>query len=227
MDPDNAITVTYQGDPDFEILVKPDEALAYRNGDIDDFENVLFVREIFTDAGAADRASAEEVEDEFGTNNIIEAAEELFNSGEMELTTEQRNELREEKRKQVISLIARRSMNPQTNSPHPPKRIENAMDEAGVTIDPMETAEQQIGDVIDKIRRKMPISMEEKEIAIRIPNEYAGKCYGKIQDMAEVLEEEWGDDALMARVKLPAGAQEELEQELNKICHGDLEIKDL
>lgn len=227
MDSEDAIRVQYKGDREFEILVDPDEAFAYRRGEVDNFDRVLFVQEIFTDARAADRASVENVEDEFGTRNIVEAAEQLFENGRMELTTEQRNQLREEKWKQVVNKIARRAMNPQTNSPHPPKRIENAMEEAGVQVDPMEPAEQQISETVDAIRPKIPISMEEKEIAVRIPNKYAGKCYGVLKQHAEVLSEEWGDDAFMAKIKLPAGVQVELMSELESITSGTVEVTDV
>ncbi|MCJ7428917.1 MAG: ribosome assembly factor SBDS [Candidatus Nanohaloarchaeota archaeon QJJ-5] len=228
MDSDEAVTVQYENDGrTFEILVKPDEALDYKRGDIDNFERVIFVREIFKDAAAAEKASAEDIKDEFDTKNVLEAAEELFDRGTLELTTEQRNEIREQKRKELINLIARRAMNPQTNSPHPPKRIENAIEEAGVQVEAMEPIENQFEETIEKIRPKLPISLEEKEIAIKIPNEYAGKCYGKIKTMSTVLDEEWGDDGFMARVKLPAGVKKELESELNSVCHGDVEIRDL
>ncbi len=228
MDPEDAITVRYDGDSEFEILVNPDEAFAYRRGEIDDFDRVLFVQEVFTDAAAAERASADDLEAEFGTRNIVEAAQELFDRGRMELTTDQKNRMREEKRKQVVNMIATRAMNPQTNAPHPPKRIENAMEEAGIQIDPMEDAEAQVGPAVEAIRPKIPISMEEKEIAIRIPNDYAGKCYGKIKQMAsEVIDEEWGNDAFMARVKLPAGVQTKLVEELESITHGNVEVTDV
>ncbi len=227
MDSEDAIRVEYNGDRELEILVKPDEAFAYKRGEVDDFDRVLFVQEIFTDARAAERASVEDVEDEFGTRNIVEAAEQVFDQGRMELTTEQRNQLREEKWRQVVNKIARRAMNPQTNSPHPPKRIENAMEEAGVQIDPMEPAEQQISETVDMIRPKIPISLEEKEIAVRIPNKYAGKCYGVLKQHAEVLSEEWGDDAFMAKIKLPAGVQTELMSELESITSGNVEVTDV
>ncbi len=125
-------------------------------------------------------------------------------------------------------MIATRAMNPQNNSPHPPKRIENAMEEAGVQVDAMRDAEEQLQEVIDAIRPKIPISMEEKEIAIRVPNKYSGKAYGKIKQMAsEVLEEEWGNDAFMARVKLPAGVQTKLMEELQSMTGGEVEAQDL
>lgn len=227
MDSDEAITVKYSGDNEFEILVKPDEAFKYRRGEKDDFSSILFVREIFKDAGAADRASASDIEDEFGTKDIVEAAEQIFDKGSMELTTKQKKQLREEKWKRVVNLIATRAMNPQTNSPHPPNRIENAMKEAGVDIDPLGNPEERIGAIVDKLRPIMPISLEEKELAVKIPNKFAGKCYGKLKTIATVLDEEWGNEAFMAKIKLPAGLKPKLEKELNSVCHGDLEIRDL
>lgn len=228
MDSENAITVKYRGDREFEILVDPDEAFAYKRGEIDSFDRVLFVQEIFTDAAAAEKASMEAVEDEFGTRRVVEAAEELFDRGDMELTTDQKNQLREEKWKQVVSIIARRAMNPQSNAPHPPKRIENAMEEAGVRIDPMTSPEEQVQEVLDAIRPKIPISMEEKEMAVRIPSKYSGKAYGVVKDMAsEVLEEEWGNEAFMARVRIPAGVSTKLMEKLEEITHGEVEITDV
>lgn len=224
---DESIKVTYKGDNEFEILVNPEEAFKYKEGEIDNFEKVLFVREIFKDAGAADRASAEDIKEEFGTENILEAAEKLFEKGNLQMTTEQKNKKREEKRKRVVSMIARRAMNPKTNSPHPPQRVENALDEAGVHFDAMKSAEEQFEDAIEAIRPIIPISMEEKEFAVKIPNDYAGKCYGKIKTQAQVLDEEWGDEGFMAKCKMPAGAKKQLETEIQKICHGKATFKDI
>lgn len=229
MESEDAIKVEYNGDNEFEILVRPDEAFEYRRGEFKGgFDKVLFVQEIFEDAQAAERASAEDIEDEFGTTNIVEAAKQLFEEGKMALTTEQRNQLREEKWRQVVNKIARRAKNPQTNSPHPPKRIENAMEEAGVQVEPMESAESQIPDAVEAIRPKIPISLEEKEVAIRIPNKYSGKCHGIIQQRAtKVIDEEWGNDAYMAHIKIPAGVLSELMDTLQSETSGAAEATDV
>ncbi len=224
---DDSIKVAYKGDKDFEILVKPDEALKYKEGEIENFENVLFVREVFTDAGAAERASADSLEEEFGSQDVLEIAKQIFDRGKLHLTAEQKNKKREEVRKRVVSMISRRAVNPKTNSPHPPKRIENALDEAGVNFDPMRPLEEQFDEAVTKIRPIIPISMEEKEVAIKIPNDYAGKCYGKIKTQANLLEEQWGNDAFMAKIKMPAGALKQLESEVQKICKGSATFKDL
>ncbi len=224
---DDSIKVDYKGDKDFEILVKPDESLDYKEGKIENFEKVLFVREVFTDSSAAERASAQQLEDEFGTSNVLEVAKIIFERGNLQLTAEQKNKKREEKKKRIISMISRRAMNPKTNSPHPPQRIENAIEEAGANIDAMRSIEEQFDEIVEAIRPIIPISMEEKEFAVKIPNEYAGKCYGKIKTQAKVLEEEWGDQGFMAKLKMPAGAKKQLESDLQKICKGKATIKDL
>jgi len=38
----------------------------------------LFVQEVFVDAGEGERASVEELEEEFGTEQMMEAAQQIF-----------------------------------------------------------------------------------------------------------------------------------------------------
>ena len=45
------------------------------------------------------------------------------------MTTEQRKELVDAKKKQIIAYIAANAINPQTKLPHPPLRIELALEE--------------------------------------------------------------------------------------------------
>ncbi|MFB6294785.1 MAG: SBDS family ribosome assembly factor, partial [Candidatus Nanohaloarchaea archaeon] len=81
---------------------------------------------------------------------------------------------------------------------------------------------------LDAIRPKIPISMEEKEMAIRVPSKYSGKAYGKIQEMSsEVLEEEWGNDAFMARIRIPAGVSTKLMETLEEMTSGEVEVTDI
>jgi len=55
------------------------------------------------------------------------------------LQLEQKKKIQDEKKIRVINIIATNAINPQTKGPHPPARIEAAMNEAGVHIDPMKT----------------------------------------------------------------------------------------
>jgi len=79
MDTSDAITVQFKGDKQFEILVDPDLAKeAKMEGKNHDIQRLLFVQEVFVDAGEGERASVEELEEEFGTEQMMEAAQQIF-----------------------------------------------------------------------------------------------------------------------------------------------------
>ncbi|MFB6241358.1 MAG: ribosome assembly factor SBDS [Candidatus Nanosalina sp.] len=222
MDTSEAITISYSGGKDFEILVDPDLAKeAKLEGEDHEIQRLLFVQEIFTDAGAGERASADELEEEFGTKNVMEAAEKIFEQGEMQLTTDQKAEMREEKRKQVVDMIARRVQNPQTGNPHPPNRIENALDEAGFHIQAMDDVEEKFQEAVDMIKPIIPVSLDEKTMAVKIPNDKSGKAYDILQQKADLEEEEWGNEYFYAKISLPAGIMEELMREIQEATGGD------
>ncbi|MFQ3275047.1 MAG: ribosome maturation protein SDO1 [Candidatus Nanohaloarchaea archaeon] len=228
MDTSDAIKVQYRGDKQFEILVEPDLAKeAKLEGKDHDIQRMLFVQEIFTDAGEGERASADEIEKEFGTRQIMEAADEIFKKGDMQLTTEQKAEMREEKWKQLVSMISRRVQNPKTGNPHPPERVENALEEAGFNIDWDSDLEEKFEDAIDELRPIIPVSLDEKTVAIRIPNDKAGKAYDKLQQVAEIEEEQWGNNYFTARLTLPAGVLSELIDELQDMTSGETEMKEV
>lgn len=228
MDTSDAIKVQYRDNKDFEILVEPDLAKeAKLEGEDHDIQRMLFVQDVFTDAGQGERASPEELEEEFGTRQIMEAAEKIFEKGDMQLTTDQKAEMREEKRKKVVDMIARRAQDPKTGNPHPPKRVENALEEAGFHIGAMDDVEEKFQEAIDKIRPIIPISLDEKTVAIKIPVDKAGQAYDKIQNVADIQDEEWGNNYFMARVKIPAGVLTELMEDIQEVAKGEAEVKEV
>lgn len=227
MDTSDAIRVRYTGDNDFEILVEPDLAKeAKLEGKDYDMQRMLFVQDVFKDVETGERASADDLEAEFGTQQVIEAAEQIFEKGSMQLTTDQKREMREDKYKQVVSMIARRSQDPKTSNPHPPQRVENALEEAGFNADPMEDINEQFKEAIDMIKPIIPISLDEKTVAIKIPNDAAGKAYDMIQRKADVQEEQWGNEYFYAKIRLPAGILSELMDEIQDATGGKAEVQE-
>ncbi len=224
---EEAIKVTYsEKEKHFEILVKPQEALQYKENKLKDFSQVLFVPEIFKSVSTAERASEHDLKDIFESQDTVKIAEQIFKHGKMELTTEQRRKMVEEKKKQIIALISRRSKDPRTNAPHPPQRIENAMNEVHLNIDPLKPAEDQIKDVVNKIKTKIPLSFEKKVLVIKIPNQFAGKCYDTLRHLSDIREEQWTSDSLFVKIEFPAGMQSEIFDRLNKITSGNIEVKE-
>ena len=224
MDTSDAIKVRYKG---YEILVEPELAKeAKLEGKDHNIQRLLFVQEVFEDAGDGKRASAEYLEEDFGTRQIMKAAEEIFKKGDMQLTTEQKKEMRQDKHKQIVSMIARRVQNPKTGNPHPPERVENALEEAGFNADAMKDVEEQFDEAIDDIRPIIPVSLDEKTVTVKIPNDKAGKAYDKIQQTAEVKEEQWGNEYFYAKIKVPAGILTELMEEIQELTGGESEVKE-
>lgn len=224
MDTSDAIKVRYK---DYEIMVEPDLAKeAKLEGKDHDIQRLLFVQEVFKDADKGERASADDLDEDFGTRQVMEAADEIFEKGTMQLTTDQKREMRQDKYKQIVNMIARRAMDPKTGNPHPPQRVENALEEAGFNADAMEDVEAQFEDAIEKIRPIIPVSLEKKTVAIRIPNDKAGKAYDLLKRKADIKDEEWGNEYFMARVTMPAGVLTELMEELQEMTGGQVQMSE-
>lgn len=228
MDTSDAVTIQYRGDREFEILVEPDLAKETKlEGEKHDIQRLLFVQEIFEDAGEGKRASADDLEQEFGTKQVMEAAEEIFEKGDMQLTTEQKKDMREEKRKQLIDMIARRVQDPKTGNPHPPQRVENALEEAGFNINWNSDLEEEFDEAIDVLRPIIPVSLDEKTVVIQIPVDNTGRAYDKIQNVADVKEEDWGNEFFRCKIEMPAGALSELIDQLQEITGGQTEMREV
>ena len=138
----------------FEILVDPNAASRIREGKID-IENDLAIPEVFKDAKKGERTNEEILKHVFKTTDIGQIAIEIVKRGQIQLTTEQRKEILEMKRKQVINEIVREAINPQTNTPIPVIRIEEAMEEAKVRIDPFKGVEEQVQMVLNGKQRSI------------------------------------------------------------------------
>jgi len=210
----------------FEVLVKPDAVQKIRDGkEVRVLEN-LAIDQIFRDAHKGSKASEEKMQEFFGTTEPLEVAREIIKRGEIQLTTEQRREMQEAKRRQIIQYIAANAINPQTGTPHPPQRIEIAMDEAKVHIDPFRAVQEQVKEILGALRPLIPIRFEKARIAIRLTAEDSAKCYGDIKAFGTILREEWqANGSWVGVVEMPAGMQTEFLERLNARTKGNVEAK--
>ena len=209
----------------FEILVDPNAASRIREGKID-IENDLAIPEVFKDAKKGERTNEEILKHVFKTTDIGQIAIEIVKRGQIQLTTEQRKEILEVKRKQVINEIVREAINPQTNTPIPVIRIEEAMEEAKVRIDPFKGVEEQVQMVLKAIRPLIPIRMEQARLAVRLSGDAYGRLYGDISRMGTILKEEWSNAGdYICVVEIPAGMQGDLIDLVNRKTNGEADIK--
>jgi len=210
----------------FEVLVDPDGALAYRRGENINLEEILAVEDIFENASRGDRSSEEDLVKAFGTTEVPAIADKILKKGEISLTAEQRKKLIEAKRRQVIQFIAANAINPQTRTPHPPGRIDQAMTEARVNIDPSKSVDELVTQTMKAVRPLIPIRFEEVEVAVKIPPAYAPKSYGEIAAFGKVTREAWQNNgSWVGVVKIPAGLQNDFYSLINRLTKGEAETK--
>ena len=210
----------------FEILVKPDPALSYKMGKPTPISQMLVIDEIYADASKGTHASDEKLQKAFGTTDPAAVAEDIMKHGELQLTTEQRRELVEEKRKQIIAFISRNCLDPRTGTPHPPLRIEQAFNQIRLVVDPFKPAEEQAKGVIDELRTLLPIKIDKMKVVVKVFPEHAAKAYGSIKGFGTISKEEWqADGSLVALVEMPAGLYSSFIDKLGKITQGTVQTK--
>jgi ribosome maturation protein SDO1 len=213
------------GGEEFEIFVDADLAYEYITGKRSDPLSALEVDEIFKDANKGERQSKEKIEKAFNTTDLATIVSIILKNGNVPITTEQRNKLLEEKRKQIIEIISRNSIDPRTNAPLPVQRVENAMEQAKVSIDPFKSASDQVEQIVKKISLIIPIKFAVAKIEVTVPANYASRAYSLLKKYGLKSEKWLNDGSLSAIVEFPAGLQSEFYDKLNSLTQGNAQTK--
>jgi ribosome maturation protein SDO1 len=224
---DDAVTARLESHgTKFEVLVEPERAQQV-HGDPEEHSlesGDLAADKVFKDANKGKAAADENIEEVFGTTDVVEAANRIVAEGDIQLTTEQRREMRENKRKAIVSYISRHALNPQTGNPHPPQRIENAMENVRFHADPFASTEAQVEELMDKLRPIIPIKIERVQVVVTIPAEHTGAAYGVVRENGKLVREEWrSDGSWEGTVEIPAGMQTEFYEKLNERTQGNVQ----
>lgn len=209
----------------FEVVIDPDAAIAFREARTGNIHDIVKSAHIFKDAKKGLLANEHHMKESFGTSEPYAVAEYLIRHGEIQLTQEHRDKLREQKRNKIISTIQRNAMDPRTKLPHPRQRIELAFDEAKIKIDEIKSAEDQVQEIVKKLQPILPIRFEHTMLQIHVPAQHAPKLYPTIQSFGEIKKQEWlHDGSWLGSVEIPAGMLTECVDTLNSRTHGSVQI---
>jgi len=223
---DAVIARLHKGEDHFEILVDPHAAEKLIEGKDVDILSSLAIDTIFKDSRKGTHASQESLEKIFGTDDVETIVKEIILKGDIQLTTEQRHEMQEQKRKRIIDIIVKNAMDPKTKMPHPRQRIELAIEEAGIHIDPFKPVDEQVKLVVEALRPVIPISMEQVKISVKISSQYIGKAYGIARDFGVLEREDWqSDGSWIGVIRIPAGMQTDFYDKLNTVTKGNVETR--
>jgi ribosome maturation protein SDO1 len=209
----------------FEILVDPNKAWDFRRGKNIDLSEILKSFDIFEDAHKGLKASEDKLLKVFETLDINKIAPIILKKGFIQLTTEQRREMINNKKLQIINILARNCINPQTGLPHPPARIERAMEEAKVQIDLWRSPEEQAKDILKMLQPIIPIRMELLKLAVKFPPDFSGKGYSIVERFGTVTKQEWqSDGSWIAQLEIPAGLRGKFVETINNQTKGKAQV---
>ena len=190
---DAVIARLEKGGNRYEILVDPELVSQWKedNNSVE-MEDMLATDELGSDVKAGDRPTSDALENIFGSTDLHTCVKKILVEGSIQLTTTQRKQMVEDKRKQIINAIATTATDPKTRGPHPPTRIENALSEARFSVDPFLSVERQVQDAVDAIRSLIPLQFITVRLAFRIQ----GKDYGGVHQLLRdsIQREEWLSD---------------------------------
>ena len=219
------VRYSFEGEK-FEIMVKPDPALDYKLGKKKDISAVLVSDEIYTDSGKGTRPSTEKLFRAFKTEDPTEIAEIIMQKGDLNLTTDQRRKMMEDKKKQIVTYIAKTYVDPKTHLPHPPLRVEQAMKDARVSVDPQKSVDEQVKDIVEELRSIIALKTESLQLEIIIPAQFASQSYAVLKSVGSLKSEEWQNNgSLKAILEIPAAARPNVIDRLGSITKGSASVE--
>jgi len=210
----------------FEILVKPDQALEYKLGKKKDISAILVSDEIYTDSGKGTKPSAEKLLKAFKTEDQTEIAIIIMQKGDLNLTTDQRRKMIDDKKKQIVEFIVKTYVDPRTHLPHPPIRVELAMKDGRISVDPQKSVDEQVKDIVEKLRSIIALKSENMELEIIIPAQYASQSYAVLKSVGSLKKEEWQNNgSLKAILEIPAAVRPNVIDRLGSITKGSASVE--
>jgi ribosome maturation protein SDO1 len=211
----------------FELLVKPDPALEYKMGKRSDISSALVSDEIYSDANKGSRASSEKMMKHFRTTDSADVAKQILARGELNLTTDQRRKMVEEKKRQIVQFINRGFVDPKTHLPHPIVRIEAALEEVKVPIDPFKKVDDQAKPIVDALRKILPLKTETVKLTVTIPPQFAAQSYSVLKSIGDFRSEEWlADGSLKAVLEMNASVRGQFLDRLGAVTKGSAQVKE-
>ena len=213
------------GNDKFEILVKPDPALEYKLGKKMDISNIMISDEIYSDANKGTRCSSEKLMKHFKTTDQLEIAKQIMDKGDLNLNTDQRRKMIEEKKRQIVEYINKNFVDPKSHMPHPISRINAVLDEARVAIDPFKRLDDQLKNIIESLRKIIPLKSEILELTVTVPSQFSGQSFSVFKTIGEIKSEQWlADGSLQVILSINAGMKSSFLDRIGTATKGSAQV---
>ena len=211
-----------KGGSRYEILVDPELVETWKADPKSvELADLLAIDEVWSDAKAGDRPTSDALERVFGSTDLSTCVDKILRDGSIQLTTAQRRQMVDERMKQIVNEIAMTATDPKTKLPHPPTRIENALQEARFKADPFLSVERQVKDAVNILKPIIPLQFITIKLAFKVP----GKDYGGVSNLLRdsMQKDQWLSDGSWAGViEVPGGMKNEI---ISRVANRSSEVE--
>ncbi|KAA6388967.1 MAG: putative rRNA metabolism protein, SBDS family [Streblomastix strix] len=212
--------VLKKGSKSLEVICKLGTVNKFREGKLG-IDNVIVSEEIFKNHQKMERASEDEIADVVGTLRGLDAVKEILMKGEIALTTLERREKVEQKRKEILNFIHSYYSDPTNGLPIPITRLETAWESFRYVVDPFKAVEDQVIEVVDQMKGILPLKKNVITGDLQIPHKYLGQCQGIIKKYSDKGREKYDHQGLTVEIEVIPGNFDKLMQELSKVTSGE------
>lgn len=145
---------------------------------------------MFTNVSKGQVAKKEDLVKIFGKDNQTEICKDILEKGELQVSDKERHSQIDSLFKDIATTVAEKCINPETKRPYPVSIIEKAMKDIHYSVNVNRNAKQQALDVIQLLKKEIPLERAQMRIRILLPGKDARKIREKAIKFATNIEEE-------------------------------------
>lgn len=147
---------------------------------------------MFTNVSKGQVAKKDDLIKIFGKDDHTEICKEILEKGELQVSDKERHSQIDSLFKDIATTVADMCVNPETKRPYPVSIIDKAMKDIHFSVNVNKNAKQQALDVIQMIKKEIPIERAQMRVRIILSGKEARKVRDKaIKLTAKVEEENW------------------------------------
>ena len=207
-----------KGNVKVEILGKPGNVTKFREGKCS-LNDALVDDKIYSNSSKGEVASDNDIK-VFGQSSR-ELLELILKTGQYQLTAQEKREMVEKRKVEVINFFHENFIDSTTGTPHPVTRIENALSQIKFNIDPAQDAEHIARSILPKLQTIIRLAESSIEGTVIVPNSKLGQVIGICYNLCKVTKEEYGPEKAYIEVKLSPAKYDQLVDQIGKMSNGE------
>lgn len=211
-----------KGKTKIEVLCKPGMITKYRDGKCG-LNDAIIDDHFYSNSSKGEVASEADIA-KFGATGH-ELLEMIVKTGKYSLTAQEKREMVEKRRLEVINYLHENFIDSASGKPHPVTRIEAALSEIKAQYDPDHDAEHIVRSLIPKLQPIIRLQESCIEGTVVLPNSKLGQCIGICYNLGTVVREEYGPQSAFVEMKVSPGKYDALIDQLSKMSNGEAQFK--